>query len=176
MEKEIKINEEKWPIFSELLEENINELRRYREMLWESSVKGTTGFYVQYFEGIFSIKESVEKIKDHLSDENYKLYLKEYNMTILLLESCLLKAKTGNSFLSTQDKQLIEQTMSKISIDRRQIANKEEISLYLSEEDPTTRLKSQHLGLAQNIIEDAINNGIIISGTLENEPNISQKK
>lgn len=167
---------EEWLIFSELTKDSTQTLKKYRKMLWECSVKGTTGFLVQYFENIFSVKDSVEKMKDFISDEDYNLYLKEYNMTILLLEKCLTRAMNDNLYLPTQDGQLIERIMSKISIDKEQISNKDEIMSYLSEEDPTTRKKLQDMGLDESFIEIAINKGFTTNSVLETETDISHTK
>lgn len=175
--KEINNNLGKeWLVFSELTKDSVETLKKYREMLWECSVKGTTGFLVEYFKNIFSVKDSVEKMKDYISDEDYNLYLKEYNMTIVLLDKCLAKAKKDNLYLPTQDGQLIDQIMSKISIDEEKISNKDEILSYLKEEDSTTRKKLQDMGLDESFIKLAIDKGFTANSVLETETDILHTK
>lgn len=166
----MEINKTKEFSCTDLILEDIELLKKYRDIMWSNQGKASF-FAYQYLQELPDLMEQRLELKDYVSDESFEQFEKEYQMTICLLEKCLIKAKNKGEMPSgDEDKQIIENILEKIAEAKDDI-NYEEIIEALRKEDVTTRKALESLGLSEEQIKKVLEKGIkVVDSVLDVEP------
>lgn len=166
------MNSEKNLDCTDLFLEDINLLKKYRNIMWSS--KATTSFIIEIFEDLPELFLNRLKFKDYVSYELYEQYKKEYQMTIILLEKWLIAAENKGNILTKGETILRVNTILEKIKDIKDSIDENAIIEFLREEDPTTRKALECLGLNEKQIQKAIKNGFKAESILdlEQEPTL----
>lgn len=171
------VNEYKNGDYSTLVEfennifrQNIDILKSWRQTLWDSVLKGTSAFLLPHMEGIYELKEEMTNYKQYASLDTYEEFLKEYDMTMVLLQKCLIKSVNEKLLpVSEEEQNKINDLISKIEIDHQKAKNMDSIILALREEDPSIQKVLENLGFPKEKIEEIIASGYTIDSILDIE-------
>lgn len=148
--------------------QKIDLLKSWRKRLWESVFKGSSAFLVPHLDNIIAILDELTHFKQYASDEVYKEFVQEYYMTMLLLQKCLIKSVNEGLLPHDEVEQLnIQDLISKIENLQQNKDNMESILASLREEDPSTQLALENLGLSQEKIEEIISTGYTVESVLD---------
>lgn len=156
----------------EIFTKNINILKNYREDIWDSILYGTTAFLAKHLEDIIEWKDQTKEARDLLSEELNSAFLKEYYMTMVLLEKGLLKA-VEKDLLSTneEERERIKKIQERLAIISGEIPNREAIENEIRKEDPSTYRYLKSLGLGEERIQEIVDSGFQFPSILDEEPN-----
>ena len=151
-----------------IFRQNIDILRSWRKTLWNSNFKGTSAFLITDLDGIYEMLEDLTDFKQHTPNEVYEEFVKEYDMTMFLLQKCLIKSVNHNILPAGEAEQLqIKELISKIEISQQNKTNMESILISLRAEDPTVQKTLEGLGLPQEQIKKIIASGYTIESVLD---------
>lgn len=161
---------------TEVFSKNIDILRGWRETIWDSVFKRTSAFLVPYLDGLFEMQEELVNFKQYAPNEVHENFLKEYNMTMLLLQKSLIKSCNENLLPHTEEDQIkVKELISKIGT-YQQDKDLEEVIALLRNEDPSVKKALEDLGLPQEKIEEIIASGYNVESVLDIEPIFEKMK
>lgn len=159
-----------------LFHQYIDILKSWRETLWDTVSKGISSFLISYTDGLYEMQADMSKFKQYVSDEVYEEFLKEYDMTMLLLRNSLIKSTNENLLPSDEEEQTeINELISNIELSL-QDKDIESIIFSLRKEDPSTRKALEGLGLPQEKIDEIIASGYTAESVLDISPISELKK
>jgi len=143
---------------SEIFYMNTDLLISWREILWKTSLNGTTGFLVDDLEGLYEIKEKLTNFRLYTPDEVYNKFIIEFNKTMYLIQKCLIKTLNDSKF-PDEKREKLDLFISKLELNHEEDEEKEKTVSELREEDPTTKMILKDLGLPDSKIEEIIKTG-----------------
>lgn len=152
---------------SEIFYKNIDILKSWRTTLWNANVNGTFEFINsncnEELKELYEVKESLTNFRQFTPDEVYKEFVKEYNKTMYLLEKSYMKLVNENKVSNNNEEQVndIISSLEKVS---QEDENREITIMELQQEDPTTYLELEDMGLPESKIEEIINSGYRADG------------
>ena len=161
-----KITEDATNIFNQ----NIEMLKGWREIFWETSFKDTSAFVAPNLGNICESKEDLTYMKKFVSQEIFDEFIKEHDMTIYLINKCLIKAVNEQLLpTSREDKIKIEEIISKTSILIDEFDDLEKTVECLRKEDQTTQKFFESTGLDEDRIKTIIESGHRVDSVLDVE-------
>lgn len=151
-----------------IVEKNIEILRSWRETLWDSVFKGTSAFFVSYLDDIFNVYEQLDNFRLYLPDEVWSNFVREYQMTMFLIQKCLIKSLNDNLVPASEEDQLkIKDLITKIEIMQQNYSDIDTIVMLLKKEDPSTRKSLEDLGLPKERIDEIVASGYSVESVLD---------
>lgn len=161
---------------NDIFHQNIDILRKYRKTIWDSVLNDTSAFLISCLDGVYEIKEDMDKYKQYTSNEIYEEFIKEYDMTMFLLKNALIKSTNENLLPASEEEQVkIKDLISKITA-QQENNNLESVISALRLEDPSTRKTLEDLGLPKEKIEKIIASGYTVESVLDVETISNLKK
>lgn len=128
-------------------------LKKWRNTLWESAMKGSTAFLVPFLDDFSSMQKSVVECKDDISSELLGEFYNEFYKTIFLLYKCLGKAQKDNCLpASAEDCQDIDVLINSLERTISEIPDVSEVVSSLRDEDPTPKEKLKEYGFSDDQI------------------------
>lgn len=160
-----------------IFRQNIGILKSWRKTLWDSVFKGTSAFLISYLGNIYEMLEDLTNFRQYASDEIYEEFVREYDMTMLLLQKCLIKSVNQSLLPTDENEQLrIKELISKIENSQQNNGNMDAVIYALRAEDPSTRKTLEKLGLPKEKIEEILASGHTVESILDVEPISEFKK
>ena len=142
----------------EIFHQYIKMLQDWRDMLWQSSILGTSAFLATTIKDMFSLKDELV-IYDFVSAEVAAEFDKEFYMTMYLFEKCLTKSENKNMTPSSDEyKTAVEEIRDKLE-EYSDSIHDEGIVTALKEEDPTARKALEQLGFESDRIDEILAKG-----------------
>lgn len=160
-----------------IFRQNIDILKYWRKMLWVSAFEGTSAFLISYLGNIYDLLEDLTDFRQYVSDEIYEEFVREYGMTMFLLQKCLIKSVNLDLLPTDENEQLkIKELIIKIENFQQNNANMEAMICALKNEDPTTKRTLEKLGLPKEKIKEILASGYSVESVLDVEPISELKK
>lgn len=162
---------------TDIFQQNIDILKSWRKTLWDSAFKGTSAFLISYLGSIYEMLEDLTNFRQYAPDEIYEEFVREYDMTMVLLQKCLIKSVNEALLPADENEQLkIKELISKIGVSQQNNRNMEAVISALRAEDPSTRKTLEKLGLPKDKIEKILTSGYSVKSVLDVEPISELKK
>lgn len=160
-----------------IFRQNIDILKSWRKTLWDSAFNGTSAFLISYLGNIYEMLDDLTNFKQYAPDKIYEEFVREYDMTMLLLQKCLIKSVNENLLPTDENEQSkIKELISKIENSQQNNEKKETIICSLRAEDPSTLKTLEKLGLPKEEKEKILASGYTVESVLDIEPNFKLKK
>lgn len=153
-----------------IFRQNIDILKSWRKTLWNSVLKGTSAFLITYLGDIYGMLEELTNFRQYAPDDIYEEFVKEYHMTMFLLQKCLIKSVNEDLLPADEEEKLkIKGLISKIGVSQQDKGNMESVIASLKSEDPSAQKTLENLGLSQEKIEEIIASGYTVESILDVE-------
>lgn len=164
----MKVNSEKKLDCTNIFSKEIYILKQYRDIMW--TCQGKISFYAYHnFQDLPDSYDKMIVFKEYVSKELFEEFEKEFQMTICLLEKCLITSKNKGEMPKQEEAQaVLENILEKIN-DAKDDAKSEEVMEALRKEDSTARKALERLGLTEEQINKAIEKGFKVESVLDVE-------
>lgn len=160
-----------------ILKKNIDILKSWRETLWDSVFKGTSAFLISDLGNVYEMLEDLTSFKQYVPDKIYEEFVREYDMTMLLLQKCLIKSVNDALLPADENEQLmVKELISKIEDSQQNNGNMGAVIQSLRAEDPSTRKTLENLDLPKEKIDEILASGYTVENVLDVEPISELKK
>lgn len=164
----MKMNSEKKLDCTDLFLQNLELLKKYRDIMWTSKEK-ISFIMDDYFQELPQLYEDNLKFQDYVPSELFDQFAREFQMTICLLEKCLIAAKNKGEMPKREEaRQILEDILEKITEAKDETKN-EEVMESLRKEDLTAIKALESLGLTEEQIKKAIEKGFKVESVLDVE-------
>lgn len=106
---------------------------------------------------VYEMLEDLTSLRQYVPDKIYEEFVREYDMTMLLLQKCLIKSVNDALLPADENEQLmVKELISKLEDSQQNNGNMEAVIQSLRAEDPSTRKTLENLDLPKEKIDEIL--------------------